>query len=116
MPEGPHDAPDSGGGKLEDPGRIQAVHGRSLTLLQQRGVLQTNATLGSIIPVRAQWWLSGDFVHRRSGRPDCAGQEVWLFDALYAQETSFGPWADKTSGRLLNFYTDGGERRFARKK
>ena len=35
-------------------------------------------------------------------------QEVWLFDALYAEADKFLAWADKSPGRLLNIYTDGG--------
>lgn len=108
VPEGPHDAPDSGGGKLEDPDGFKRFMAEALTLLQQRGVLQTNATLGSIILSghSGGYQVISSIVDR--GGLTAQVREVWLFDALYAQGDKFLAWADKTSGRLLNIYTDGG--------
>lgn len=108
IPEGPHDAPDSSGGKLEDPDGFKRFMTEALTLLQQRGVLGTNTTLGKVI-------LSGhsggyqviSSIVARGGLTTNV-REVWLFDALYAQNEKFLAWADQTGGRLLNIYTDSG--------
>ena len=35
-------------------------------------------------------------------------QEVWLFDALYAQADKFLGWFEKGNGRMLNIYTEHG--------
>jgi hypothetical protein len=43
----------------------------------------------------------------RGGLTDQIG-EVWLFDGLYAEGGKFLTWSEKTKGRLLNIYTDGG--------
>ncbi|MEK7781302.1 MAG: hypothetical protein AAB370_07360 [Verrucomicrobiota bacterium] len=108
VPEGPRDAPDSGGGKLEDPDGFKRFMAEALALLQQRGVLETNAAVGNII-------LSGHSggYQVMSSIVDRGGlisqvREVWLFDGLYAQSEKFLTWADQTQGRLLNIYTDGG--------
>jgi len=108
IPEGPHDAPDSSGGKLEDPDGFKRFMTEALTLLQQRGVVGTNVAIGQII-------LSGhsggyQVISSVVARGGLTAQvrEVWLFDALYAQSEKFLAWADQAGGRLLNIYTDGG--------
>lgn len=108
VPEGPHNAPDSGGGKLEDPEGFRRFIGETLATLKQRGVLSKDAAPGGII-------LSGHSggyqviasILDRGGLPSQV-REVWLFDALYAQGDKFLAWSDKGQGRLLNIYTDGG--------
>src|SRR5947207_9101298 len=43
----------------------------------------------------------------RGGLPKSV-DEVWLFDALYAETDKFLAWSDSQHGRLLNLYTDHG--------
>lgn len=108
VPEGPHDAPDSSGGKLEDPDGFRRFMKEALTLLQQRGVLGTNVTVGKIILSghSGGYQVISSIVAR--GGLTAQVREVWLFDALYAQGEKFLTWADQTKGRLLNIYTDNG--------
>lgn len=108
VPEGPHDAPDSSGGKLDDPDGFQRFMAETMTALQQRGVLETNVGIGSIILSghSGGYQVISSIVAR--GGLTAKVQEVWLFDALYAQSDRFLTWADQTGGRLLDIYTDNG--------
>ncbi|MSU50179.1 MAG: hypothetical protein EXS37_14030 [Opitutus sp.] len=109
VPEGPHNAPDSFGGRLEDAGGFKRFMDEVVTTLRDRAGLKTkDFSMGRII-------LSGHSggyhviagILERGGLPKNA-DEVWLFDALYGQTDSFLAWSDRTHGRLLNIYTDHG--------
>ena len=107
VPEGPRDAPDSFGGKLEDAGGFKNFMAEVAATLRQNSALkQTNFALGNII-------LSGHSggYHVMSAIVDRGGlpvKEVWLFDALYGGTENFLAWSDHQPGRLLNIYTDHG--------
>ena len=109
VPEGPHDAPDSFGGKLEDPdGFKNFIDEIAATLRRQSVLKKKDFTIGNIV-------LSGHSggYHVMSAIVDHGGEptkikEVWLFDALYGGTTNFLAWWDKEHGRLLNIYTDHG--------
>jgi hypothetical protein len=109
VPEGPHDAPDSFGGKLEDADGFKRFMAEVVATLRARaGFTTTDFSVGRII-------LSGHSgsyhviaaILDRGGLPKNA-DEVWLFDALYGQVDSYVNWSDRTHGRLLNLYTDHG--------
>jgi len=109
LPEGPHDAPDSFGGKLEDPDGFKRFMAELTTVLREQSTLKRkDFTVGNII-------LSGhsggyEVISAILDRGGLAAQvkEVWLFDALYAQTDRFLAWADQQHGRLLNIYTEHG--------
>jgi hypothetical protein len=108
VPEGPHNAPDSFGGKLEDADGFKKFVEELTTTLKQRQVFKQKFSAGNII-------LSGHSGGYRvmSAIVDRGGmtgsvREVWLFDALYAESDKFLAWADHEHGRLLNIYTDHG--------
>lgn len=109
VPEGPHNAPDSAGGKLEDPDGFKRFMDELVATLRQRARFkQRSFAVGKII-------LSGHSGGYRVlsailDRGGLAGQveEVWLFDALYAGTDKFLAWWDKKRGRLLNIYTENG--------
>ncbi|MCX6951850.1 MAG: hypothetical protein NTV51_06750 [Verrucomicrobia bacterium] len=109
VPEGPRNAPDSFGGKLEDPDGFKRFMAEIVATLRERAGFQTKEfSPGRII-------LSGHSggYHVIAGILDRGGlaknaDEVWLFDALYGQTDSYLAWADRTHGRLLNIYTDNG--------
>lgn len=109
VPEGPHNAPDSFGGKLEDHDGFKKFMDEVMATLKQREVFKKkHFALGDII-------LSGhsggyrviSAILDRGGR-SARVKEVWLFDALYAETDKFLAWWDKLHGRLINIYTDGG--------
>ncbi len=109
VPEGPKNASDSAGGKLEDPdGFKRFADELTVALRQQAGFARKDLTLGRII-------LSGhsggykviSSILDRGGLPDKVS-EVWLFDALYAETEKYLAWWDQQHGRLLNIYTENG--------
>lgn len=109
VPEGPKNASDSSGGRLEDPdGFKRFVDELTVTLREQAGFKRADFTVGRII-------LSGhsggykviSAILDRGGLPDRVS-EVWLFDALYAETDKFLAWWDRRQGRLLNIYTQNG--------
>ena len=109
VPEGPQDAPDSFGGKLEDTNGFQIFMAEAMRTLCANGVLtETNCRVGNII-------LSGHSggYHVIAAILDHGGlpqhiREVWLFDALYGGTRNFIAWQKRTDGRLLDIYTDHG--------
>lgn len=108
VPEGPHDAPDSAGGKLEDPDGFKRFMDEAIATLKQRGVLRKDFVLGDIILSghSGGYQVMASIVDR--GGLSSKVKEVWLFDALYAQGDKFLTWSQQPGGRLLNIYTDDG--------
>ncbi len=108
VPQGPREAPDSGGGKLEDADGFKRFMTETLATLQQRHLVATNAKLGTVI-------LSGhsggyqviSSIVTKGGLSNHV-REVWLFDGLYAQTDKFLAWAEKTGGKFLVIYTESG--------
>ena len=109
VPQGPFDAPDSFGGKLEDSGGFARFMKEVSERLQQSPPVKLKPfTVGNII-------LSGhsggyqviSSILDRGGLSDHI-KEVWLFDALYARTDNFLAWWEKSRGRLINIYTDNG--------
>lgn len=107
VPEGPHNAPDSFGGKLEDTNGFKVFMSEAVEKLQTSGALsKADFKLGNII-------LSGHSggYHVMAGIVDRGGlpiAEAWLFDALYGNTENFVAWQQRESGRMVNIYTDNG--------
>ncbi len=109
VPQGPYDAPDSFGGKLEDTNGFARFMDEAATTLRASGALtNTNFEIGDIT-------LSGHSggYHVMAAILDHGGmsdkiKEVWLFDALYGGTDSFVAWQKAENGRLLDIYTDHG--------
>jgi hypothetical protein len=109
VPQGPHDAPDSFGGKLEDPGGFKRFMEDVMQTLQHKSRLnKKDLAFGQIV-------LSGhsggyeviSAILDRGGLTDHV-KEVWLFDALYAQTDKFQAWIDRQQGRFIDIYTEHG--------
>ena len=109
VPQGPRNAPDSFGGKLEDPdGFKRFMAGVVEGLRQQSALKKKDFAIGQIT-------LSGHSGGYEviSAIVDCGGltehvREVWLFDALYAQTDKFLAWIDRHQGRFVDIYTERG--------
>jgi len=109
VPQGPYNAPDSFGGKLEDTNGFKAFMAEAVEKLRLSGALaKTNFEIGNII-------LSGHSggYHVMAAILDHGGlsgkiREVWLFDALYGGTENFVAWQKAEDGRLLDIYTDHG--------
>ena len=109
VPQGPYNASDSFGGKLEDAdGFARFMNDVQDTLRQKSALKNKDFALGNII-------LSGhsggyqviSSIVDHGGLTDHV-KEVWLFDALYARTDRFLAWWDKSHGRLIDIYTEHG--------
>jgi hypothetical protein len=109
VPQGPRDASDSFGGKLEDPGGFRRFMDETMATLRLRaGRAFRGAQIGRII-------LSGHsggyhaiaFILAQGGLTDHV-REVWLFDGFYGQTEKFVDWFEHQPGRFVNLYTDRG--------
>lgn len=109
VPQGPRNAPDSFGGKLEDTDGFQRFMADVVETLRQKSALRKkDFAIGQIV-------LSGHSGGYQviSAILDHGGltehvREVWLFDALYAQPDRFLVWIDRKQGRFIDIYTEGG--------
>jgi len=107
LSEGPKDAPDSFGGRLEEAGTFSGLVTDVLATLKERGVIE-KARPGSIV-------LAGhsgafrviSFILLRGGLTANV-REVYLFDALYGQVEKFAWWVDHSRGRLVVIHTPKG--------
>jgi hypothetical protein len=107
VPQGPLDASDSFGGKLEDADGFKRFMAEALEVLRQEGIA-AKGRIGRII-------LSGhsggyEVISAILDRGGLTGQvgEVWLFDALYAKTERFALWFDHHPGRFIDLYTEQG--------
>ena len=109
VPQGPRNAPDSFGGKLEDADGFKRFMADVVATLQQKSALKKkDFAIGQI----ALSGHSGGYevisaIVDRGGVTDHV-REVWLFDALYAQTDKFLGWIDRHQGRFLDIYTEHG--------
>ena len=107
VPEGPHNAPDSFGGKLEDTNGFKVFMAEAMDKLRVSGALgRTDFKLGNVI-------LSGHSggYHVMAAIVDRGGlliKEAWLYDALYGNTENFVAWQKREKGRMVNIYTDHG--------
>jgi len=107
FPEGPKDASDSFGGKLEEPLIFKALVEDVLAFLSHEKKID-KAVPGKII-------LSGhsgayrviSFILNRGGLTDHIS-EVYLFDALYGQVENYTHWLENDKGRMINITTPNG--------
>src|ERR1039458_1781987 len=109
VPQGPRDAADSLGGKLEDTNGFKVFMDEVVEKLRGSGGLpQTNFDIGNVI-------ISGHSggyhvmaaILDHGGMPEII-REAWLFDALYGGTENFVAWQKNENGRLLDIYTDHG--------
>lgn len=109
VPQGPYNASDSFGGKLEDPnGFARFMKDVADTLREKSALKNKTFALGNIIlsgHSGGYQVISSILDH---GRLTEHVKEVWLFDALYARTDKFLAWWDISHGRLINIYTENG--------
>ena len=107
VPEGPRNAPDSFGGKFEDPGGFKRFVDDVVAFLFQQGKIKTR-TLGKVILAGHSGAYHGiSFALMRGGIPEKIS-EVYLFDALYGQTEKYAYWIDHYKGKMITIYTDSG--------
>jgi len=109
VPQGPKDAPDSFGGKLEDTNGFKTFMNEALEKLRGSGVLGRNDFGAGNVIISGH---SGGY-HVMAAILDHGGmsdkiKETWLFDALYGGTEDYVGWQKREDGRLLDIYTDHG--------
>jgi serine-type D-Ala-D-Ala carboxypeptidase/endopeptidase (penicillin-binding protein 4) len=109
VPEGPFDAPDSSGGKLEDTNGFARFMDDVVATVKTSGALdQTDFDIGNIvISGHSGGYKVMASIVDHGGLSDKI-KEVWLFDALYAGRENFVAWQRAENGRLVDIYTDHG--------
>ncbi|MDQ6631904.1 MAG: hypothetical protein M3Y82_09125 [Verrucomicrobiota bacterium] len=107
IPQGPFDAPDSFDGKLEDENGLKNFMSEVMSTLAQKNNFQKKEIGKIILSGHSGGYQVMASILARGGLSKQI-EEVWLFDALYAQTKKFTDWFDQHSGRLLNIYTEHG--------
>jgi hypothetical protein len=109
VPQGPRNAADSFGGKLEDADGFKRFMEEAIRTLHEKSALR----LKSFHPGRII--LSGhsggyQVISSILDHGGMTGQvrEVWLFDALYGRTDKFVAWMEQGQGRLIDIYTENG--------
>jgi len=109
VPQGPRDASDSYGGKLEDPDGFKRFMNETMATLRSRGGRKfRKAQIRNIL-------LSGHsggyhaiaFILAHGGLIDHV-REVWLFDGLYGQTEKYVNWFEHQPSRFVDLYTEKG--------
>lgn len=107
VPEGPRNAPDSFGGKLEDPGGFKRFIDDVALVLFQNGTITTPTVGNVILSGHSGAYHTISFALMRGGIPEKI-REVYLFDSLYGQTEKFAHWIDHEAGKMVVIYTDSG--------
>jgi hypothetical protein len=106
MPEGPKNAADSFGGKLEEAGRFKLFIDeviKNLDAVQEQPLKIRNITLAG----HSGAYRVMAYILMRGGMTDQIS-EVFLFDGLYADVEKYSYWLDHFAGRFINIYTPKG--------
>ena len=107
LAETARDAPDSYGGKLEQPAEFGALVGDVINALKKQGMVSPGATAGHIVLAGH----SGAFrvIAHILAVGDLPVQEVWLFDALYSQLDKYMDWIARDSAHhFVHWFTHQG--------
>ena len=107
IPAGAKDAPDSYGGKLEDSGGFKRFVEELIDTLFARKVVSTERIGRIILSGHSGGYRIMSFILMRGGLTGHI-KEVYLFDALYAEQEKFVYWFDHYKGKLIDIYTKNG--------
>jgi hypothetical protein len=113
VPQGPKNAPDSGGGKMEKPRNFEYLMNEVISVLKTNGTIALNARLGNVIVGGySGGYRPVAYVLHLGGIPESI-KEVWLFDAAYDfQDYLAKPFAkekdssDRVRPLLRTIFTD----------
>jgi hypothetical protein len=107
VPQGPFDASDSFGGKLEDADGFKRFIAEALETLRRNGIIDKGEPGRIILSGHSGGYEVISAVLARGGLTENI-REVWLFDALYAKTERFALWFDHHPGRFIDLYTEHG--------
>ena len=107
FPEGPKDASDSFGGRLEEKDGLKNLVNDVLNYLKEEKKIKS-ASVGKIILAgHSGAYRVISFCLMRGGVTKNIS-DVILFDALYGQTEKYAYWIDHYKGRFISIYTDNG--------
>jgi hypothetical protein len=107
VPQGPRDAADSFGGKLEDPSGFTRFMAEAVQTLRDHGIVENGAIGKIVLSAHSGGYEVVSSIVACGGLTDHV-TEIWLFDALYGRTERFALWFDHHSGRFIDLYTDHG--------
>ena len=107
LPQGPKDAPDSFGGKLEENNGFKRFISEVLDSVKAARERKILLPRNIILSGHSGAYRVMSFILLHGGMPENV-KEVWLFDGLYGQLEKFGVWLQQKNARLVNFYTKEG--------
>jgi hypothetical protein len=107
FPEGPCNAPDSFGGKLEETGGFRRLMTEVVNLLLHEKRISTNRIGRVVLAGHSGAYRVMAFILLHGGLTERVG-EVYLFDALYGQTEKYMHWIEHSRGRMLVIYTEDG--------
>ncbi len=105
VPEGPRNAPDSFGGKLEDAGGFKKFIDDVVDILVRQLKIKTRKVGTIILSGHSGAYRVISFILMRGGMPEKI-KEVYLFDALYGQTEKYVYWLDHYQGKMITVYAD----------
>jgi hypothetical protein len=107
VPEGPRNAPDSFGGKFEDPSGFGKFIDDIVAFLVKESKIKTQKVGSIILSGHSGAFHAMSFILMWGGMSN-AIREVYLFDALYGQTEKYAYWIDHFHGKMIDIYTDSG--------
>jgi len=107
FPEGPRNAPDSFGGRLEEKDVFKALVEDVLTFLKHEKRIADDVPGRIILSGHSGAYRVISYILNRGGLTENIS-EVYLFDALYAQIENYTHWVEKHGGKLVNITTPNG--------
>ena len=107
VPEGPKNAADSFGGKLEDKGGFKKFIDEIVAFLVQQKKVKASRIGDIILSGHSGGYHVISYILLHGGIPDHI-KEVYLLDALYGETEKYSYWLDHYKGKMVNIYTDSG--------
>ncbi len=108
FPEGPKNAPDSYGGKLEQPTIFQSMIKEVVSLLSERNIIKNTKAFNindydiSLAGHSGAYRVISKIINQTPVK------EVVLFDAMYGGNEAYLLWLSDSSHRFINIYTKQG--------
>jgi hypothetical protein len=107
LPQGPKNAPDSFGGKLEEKDGFKNFVGDIVKFLNEQNILDIKDINHIILSGHSGGYRVIAFILLRGGMTSYIN-EVYLFDGLYSDLEKYSFWMTHTLVRFINVYTDNG--------
>jgi hypothetical protein len=107
VPQGPVNASDSFGGKLEDEGGLKRFIEEAVATLKQHDIIKSDRIGQIILSGHSGGYGAVSSAVAWGGLSDHV-REVWLFDSLYANTERFVVWFGHHKGRFIDLYTEQG--------